>query len=115
MIRSLRLLALPLAAAALVACSQMAALAPVGGDSITAVRNAVNDVLVTQGVDILRAPQCSSTASGFTCTGSTMNGSVILVEAGASAPFELTITIGDSVAFVGNAQDVLDQAVLEAS
>lgn len=105
--QSLGLLAV---AAALTACTQVAALTPVGGDSITSVRNAAYDVLVAQGVDILVAPQCTTASTGFSCTGSTMDGREIAVSATSQAPYPMTVSVGGAVIFEGNAQDVLRQA-----
>ena len=99
------------AVATLSACSQMAALTPVGGDSITTVRNAVYDVLVEQNVDVLLAPQCTTATDGFTCAGTTMDGQDINAVAGATSPYPLTITVGGTEIFRGTAQDVLQVAV----
>ena len=102
-----RWIAVPLIALSLSACSQVAALTPVGGGPVTTVRNAVYDILVTEQVDILVAPQCATSEPGITCTGSTLDGQVILAEAEGAAPYALTITIGSEVIFTGNAEDVL--------
>lgn len=110
-----RLLVVPLAALALAGCSQVAALTPVGGGPITTVRNAVYDVLVAQEIEILVAPQCTTSDAGFTCTGSTIDGQTILAEAQSAAPYPLTISVGSSVIFTGTANDVLAEAVQEAS
>ncbi len=99
----------------LTACSQVASLTPVGGSSVTSVRNAANDVLIEQQVPILVAPTCSAVDSGFTCVGSTIDGAEILVTAAGTAPYDMSISVGGSVIFEGNAQDVLDAAVLEGS
>ena len=58
--------ALVVAAAALTGCSQVAALAPVGGDHLTMVRFAAIDVLVDEGIDVLTAPVCSAEPGGAT-------------------------------------------------
>ena len=110
-----RWIAVPLMTLSLSACSQVAALTPVGGGPVTTVRNAVYDILVTEQVDILVAPQCATSEPGITCTGSTLDGQVILAEAEGAAPYALTITIGSDVIFTGNAEDVLTDAVQEAS
>ena len=103
------------AAAALTAgCSQVAALTPVGGGAITTVRNATYDVLFDQQVTILVAPVCEPTDSGFTCTGETIDGQPIVTTAVATKPFEMTISVGGTVIFEGNAQAVLDENVREA-
>lgn len=99
----------------LTACSQVASLTPVGGSSLTSVRNAANDVLVQQQVPILVAPQCTAVETGFTCVGSTVDGAEILVKAEGTKPFALSITVGGAVIFEGNATDVLESAVQEAS
>ena len=110
-----RLLAVALATLALGGCSQISALTPVGGTAITSVRNATYEVLVDQQVAILVAPQCEPSDSGFTCTGSTLEGQAIIAVAEGTDPYPMTITVGDAVIFEGNAQDVLEAAVLEAS
>ena len=110
-----RLVAVVGAALALSACSQVSALTPVGGTAITSVRNATYDVLVDQQVPILEAPVCTPSDSGFTCTGSTVDGAEIVATAQGTNPYPMTITVGGTVIFEGNAQDVLDAAVLEAS
>ena len=110
-----RLIGVGLAALALSACSQVSALTPVGGTAITSVRNATYEVLVEQQVPILVAPECAPSDSGFTCTGSTVDGAEIAVTAGGKNPYPMTISVGGAVIFEGNAQDVLDAAVLEAS
>ena len=112
-----RLIAVGVAALALAlsACSQVSALTPVGGTAITSVRNATYEVLVDQKVPILEAPQCVPNDTGFTCTGSTIDGAEIVATAQGTNPYPMTITVGGAVIFEGNAQDVLDAAVLEAS
>ena len=99
----------------LTACSQVSSLTPVGGAALTSVRNATYDVLVDQQIPILVAPQCESTESGFTCTGSTTDAQAIVAEAGPEAPYELTISVDGTVIFEGTAQEVLEAAVLESS
>jgi hypothetical protein len=99
----------------LAGCSQIDALAPVGGDKITSVRNAVYDVLVQQQVEVLVAPTCTTIETGFTCTGSTVNNEKIVAEASGTAPFPLVITVDGVAIFEGSAQDILDEAVLEES
>ena len=107
--------AVALASLGLAACSQVASLTPVGGSSLTSVRNAANVVLVEQEVPILVAPQCTAVDSGFTCRGSTVDGAEILVTAAGVKPFTMSVSVGGSVIFEGNATDVLQSAVEEAS
>lgn len=95
-------------------CSQVAALTPVGGDAITTVRNATYDVLFDQQIAVLVAPVCKPTESGFTCTGETVDGQPIVTTAAATKPFDMAISVGGTVIFEGNAQDVLNADVREA-
>jgi hypothetical protein len=53
--------------------------------------------------------------AGFTCVGSTVDGEEILVTAGPAKPFDMSVAVGGQVIFEGNATDVLQAAVLEAS
>jgi hypothetical protein len=53
--------------------------------------------------------------TGFTCVGSTLDGAEILVTAAGTAPYDMSISVGGAVIFEGNAQAVLDAAVLEGS
>ncbi|MFM9134308.1 MAG: hypothetical protein ACKOT0_02540 [bacterium] len=101
----------PLLGAGLSACSEIRALTPVGGDSITAVRNAVNIVLVEQQVDILVAPVCAAADTGFACRGTTVDGADIVATATGSAPYDLSIAIGGETVFTGTAQAVLESAL----
>lgn len=110
-----RLVAVGLATLALSACSQISALTPVGGTAITSVRNATYEVLVDQDVAVLVAPECAPSDGGFTCTGTTVDGAAIVAVAQGTSPYPMTITVGGSVIFEGNAQDVLEAALLEAS
>ncbi len=103
------------AAVTLAACSQINALTPVGGDSVTSVRNAVYDVLVADDVEILVAPTCATSDTGFLCEGMTLDDQPIVARAGAKAPYDLTIAIGGKTVFEGTAQDVLQRAAEEAS
>lgn len=102
-------------AALLAGCSQVSALTPVGGAAITSVRNATIDVLVDQQVPILVAPQCAAESAGFVCTGTTIDGGEIVSRAQPTAPFALTITVAGETIFEGDAQSVLDAALLESS
>lgn len=113
--RSILALASAVVATMLAGCSQVASLTPVGGSSITSVRSAADNVLVDQQVPILVAPDCTAVDSGFTCVGSTIDGAEILVTAAGTAPYDMTVSVGGSVIFEGNAQAVLDAAVLEGS
>lgn len=103
-----------LALAGLSGCSQIDALAPVGGDAIAEVRYGVIDVLLRENVGILEAPTC--TAGGgttVTCSGSTTDGQVIEVVSSTSADATLEITVGGTELFSGPLADVIDEAARE--
>lgn len=95
------------AVCALAGCSQIDALAPVSGGPISTVRNATYIVLVDQEVPVLVAPTCAAVSTGFECTGSTVDGETITVNAAATKPYAMTIKIADATVFEGNASDVL--------
>jgi hypothetical protein len=98
------------AAALLAGCSQTAALAPVGGDRLTEVRFAANDVLLQNGVQILTAPVCTASGDAVSCAGSTMDSQPIAVSSAASDQGDLTVTVGGRVLYQGSLQGVLDAA-----
>lgn len=89
--------------------SQVAALAPVGGDGLASLRTAATDVLLAQGRDILQAPVCTRAAAGYTCAGALADGAAI----GVTSPIDLsvmTITVGEQQVFSGSVADVLQAA-----
>ncbi|MET2010381.1 hypothetical protein ABXJ56_02425 [Microbacterium chocolatum] len=95
---------------ALAGCSQVAAIAPVGGDRLAEVRYAANDVLLEEGIDILTAPVCTSPDEiAVTCEGETMDGEVIRVESTAEAQDDVVVTVGDRTLYDGSLLDVLDR------
>ena len=95
-------------------CSQAAALAPVGGDHLTAVRFAALDVLVQRGVAILSAPVCTAADGTVACRGTTVDGAEVLVRSGADDPSRLTVTVAGTSLYEGSVQDVLDAAARPA-
>ncbi|QWT22973.1 hypothetical protein KPL76_09290 [Subtercola sp. PAMC28395] len=97
-------------AAGVSGCSQVAALAPVGGNTITEIRYAANDVLVSAGIDILTAPVCASTAGGVTCSGQTASGEPIAVTTTDAALTTIDVTVGSKTVYSGSVSDVLDAA-----
>jgi hypothetical protein len=89
-------------------CSQVAAVAPVGGTREAEVRFAGNDVLVEQGVAILTAPVCASESGTVTCTGAAVDGTVITVSAASGGP--MRVQVGDRTLYDGPVQTVLEKA-----
>ena len=103
--------ALVLAALLLAGCSQTAALAPVGGNRLSEVRFAANDVLVAQSIQILTAPVC--TASGaddatISCTGETTDQQTITVTSKATDQKNMDVTVGSRSIYHGSVMDVLN-------
>ena len=91
-------------------CSQLAALAPVGGDQLAEVRFAAIDVLLENDVDVLEAPVCALDGAAITCTGSTVDGGAIEVTSSTSDSADLTVLVGGEQLFSGSLQSVLDEA-----
>ncbi|NYF09281.1 hypothetical protein HDC94_000437 [Leifsonia sp. AK011] len=105
-----------LAALALAGCSEVAAIAPVGGNRLSDVRYAAIDVLVDREVPILTAPVCSvSDDKAVSCEGETVDGEAITVTSTADDQASLTIEVGTETLFTGVIQDVLDAAMRPAS
>ncbi len=89
--------------------SQIAALAPVGGDAVTTVRTAAIDVVTGHGLLVKEAPRCTATTDGFSCVGAVTDGSAIVVSAPLSAE-TLRVQVGGRVLYDGSVQAVLDAA-----
>ncbi len=106
------LLALPtLAVIALAGCSQVAALAPVGGNHLAEVRFAAIDVLRQKDVALERAPVCERASDGaIACAGTTTGGETVSVASPAEDPDGLTVTVGADILFTGSVRAVIDEA-----
>lgn len=95
----------------LAGCSQVAAIAPVGGSHLAEVRYAAIDVLLGAGTDVLTAPVCAQAASGeVSCAGETVDGDAIAVVSPADDRSVVTVTVGDRELYSGSIMDVLDDA-----
>jgi hypothetical protein len=106
----LRAAVVGLSVAAVSGCaSQVSALAPVGGDDITAVRNAAIDVVTGHTLLVKDAPRCTQVVDRFSCVGSITDGSPIVVDAPVDGS-TMTVTVGATVLYSGPVQDVLDAA-----
>lgn len=106
-----RTLPVALAVLALAGCSQVAALAPVGGDDVAEVRFATIDVLLDKGVEILEAPTCELAGTVITCAGTTTGGDAITATSSTDADATLEVDVGSTTVFSGSLLDVLDAAV----
>lgn len=100
------------AVGALSGCSQIAALAPVGGNGVAEVRFGAIDVLQEKGIAILTAPVCTQADAGpvVTCAGTTADGREIAVTSSVAPDAQLVITVGDANIFSGALSTVLDEA-----
>lgn len=93
-------------------CSQVSALAPVGGDRVTGVRYAANDLLVDAGIEVLTAPVCvQASDKGVTCEGTTRDAQPIRVVSRADDQARMTLTVGDRTLYDGDIQTVLEEAM----
>lgn len=104
---TLLLLALPL----LAGCSQVAALAPVGGDDVAQVRFAAIDVLVAEGIDILDAPVCTLDGDAITCAGSTVDGEDITVLSSSADDATITVKVGTDTLYEGSLNELIEKFV----
>lgn len=104
-----------LGSALITGCSQIDALAPVGGEAQTTIRNATYDVLLDERVDILVAPTCAKEATQIICRGTTVTGAPIVATGASTKPYTLRVEVDGAVIFDGSATDVLADALLEGS
>lgn len=105
---------LVLAGLCLTGCSQAAALAPVGGDRLAAVRFGTLDALVDAEVGIRSAPTCEQHADGtVSCTGTASDGREIRSISRGSSP-DVEIIVGGETVYSGSLTDLLDRAAGEA-
>lgn len=101
-----------LVVAALSGCSQVAAIAPVGGSHIAEVRFAALDVLVQQDVDVKTAPVCEiDDDRTVTCLGETLTGKTITVTSPGTDETILTVQVGTETLYDGHIMDVINSAV----
>lgn len=100
------------AAGVLAGCSQIAALAPVGGNGLAEVRFGAIDVLQQKDVAIMKAPVCAQDRGGpeVTCAGTTVDGRSIGVTSSIAADAQLVVTVGGETIFSGALAAVLDEA-----
>ena len=104
-----RMIAGAVLAASLCGCSQIDALAPVGGAGIADMRYAVNEVLLEKGVDILVAPVCTGEALELRCTGETMTQETITATSTSEDESTFELVVGTEVLYSGDVQSVLER------
>ena len=96
----------------LAGCSQVSALAPVGGDRVSGVRYAANDLLLDEGIDVMTAPVCVQAADkAVACEGKTLDGQPIRVVSAAEDQARMVLTVGDRTLYDGDIQAVLEEAM----
>lgn len=96
---------------ALAGCSQVAAIAPVGGNHLTEVRFATIDVLQQKGIALEAVPTCTRASDGaISCTGTTEDGAAVAAASPAADPDSFTVTVGSDTVFTGSVSAVIDQA-----
>jgi len=98
------------AAVLLSGCSQLAALAPVGGDGLAEVRYGAIDVLLGEGIEILEAPVCAASGETVTCDGTTSAAETITVVSSTRPDALLEVRVGTRLVYSGSLQTVLDEA-----
>ena len=109
--RATPVLGLALAALSLAGCSQVAAIAPVGGSRLAEVRFATGDILVAEGIDILSGPDCEQDGRTVTCTGETLDGDAITSESPAAEETARPVTVGGTTVYSGTVMDALETAL----
>ena len=96
---------------ALAGCSQVAAIAPVGGNHLTEVRFATIDVLQQKGIALEEVPTCTRASDGaISCAGTTADGAAVTAASPADDPDTFTVTVGADTVFTGSVSAVLDEA-----
>lgn len=111
-----RLALVALSAALLAGCSQVAAIAPVGGNHLSEVRYAAIDLLVENEIDVLTAPVCATAADKtLACEGETVDGETITVTSPGDEQNQFTLVVGTETLYSGSVQDVLDDAMRPSS
>lgn len=94
---------------ALAGCSQIDALAPVGGAEIADLRYATNEVLLEKGVDILVAPVCDGQGAALRCVGETVGNETITTTLTSENEESFDLVVGERLIHSGPVQAVLDR------
>ena len=99
-------------AVALAGCSEISALAPVGGNGLAEVRFAAIDVLQQKNVALLTAPVCAQADTGplVTCVGTSADGREITVTSSVASGAQLVVAVGGETIYSGALTEVLDEA-----
>lgn len=96
----------------LAGCSQVAAIAPVGGNHLAEVRFAGNDILVDHDIDVRTAPVCTrADDKTITCDGDTFDATPIRFSSPGSDPDRLSVVVGGDDLYDGSLAAVLTDAM----
>lgn len=90
-------------------CTQVDALAPVGGAGIADMRYATNEVLLENRIDILVAPVCSGEGLELQCIGETVNSETITATSTSKDASTFELVIGTETVYSGDVQTVLER------
>ncbi len=99
-------------AVALAGCSEISALAPVGGNALAEVRFGAIDALQARQIDILTAPVCAAEpdTTTVTCEGTTTAGADIFVRSSTADDATIVVHVGGETIYDGALRDLLDEA-----
>ena len=99
-------------AVALSGCSEISALAPVGGNALAEVRFGAIDALQARQIDILTAPVCTAEpdTTTVTCEGTTTAGVDIFVRSSTADDATIVVHVGGETIYDGALRDLLDEA-----
>lgn len=96
----------------LTGCSQVAALAPVGGNRATEIRFATIDVLLDHDIALMDAPTCAMADDrAVTCTGTTVEGQTVTATSPAQDQASLEVRVGDDVLYQGTIDAVIETSI----
>lgn len=97
---------------ALTGCSQVAALAPVGGNRATEIRFATIDVLLDHDIQLLEAPTCAEADDkAVTCSGTTVDGKPVTATSPAAYQDSLIVEVDGTKLYNGTIDAVIDESI----
>lgn len=96
-------------ALALSGCTQVDALAPVGGAGLADLRYAVNEVLLEKNIDILVAPVCDGDGLDLRCVGETVGNETITASVTSEDESTFDLVVGSTEIYSGDVQSILER------
>lgn len=96
----------------LAGCSEISALAPVGGNALAEVRFGAIDALRARQIDVLAAPVCTVEpgTTAVTCEGTTTAGADIVARSSTADDATIVVEVGGETIYDGALRDLLDEA-----